>query len=61
VRGLVGQHVASDDGGPCPDCDDDALAGPTRKGDAFPTGQLHPPAHPGCRCVLAAEGEAGSS
>jgi DivIVA domain-containing protein len=59
--GTMLRWIVDDDGGPCPDCDDDALAGPTRKGDAFPTGQLHPPAHPGCRCVLAAEGEAGSS
>jgi DivIVA domain-containing protein len=41
-----------DDGGHCPDCDDNALAGPTAKGQPFPTGQLHPPAHPGCRCLL---------
>jgi DivIVA domain-containing protein len=51
--------VVDDDGGPCPDCDDDALAGPTEKGTAFPTGQLHPPAHPGCRCVLVADGDPG--
>jgi hypothetical protein len=36
----------------CPDCDDNALAGPTAKGEPFPTGQLYPPAHPGCRCLL---------
>jgi len=41
-----------DDETPCPDCDDNALAGPTPKGEEFPTGQSHPPAHPGCRCVL---------
>ena len=41
-----------DDDGHCPDCDDNALAGPTPKGQPFPTGQLHPPAHPGCRCLL---------
>jgi DivIVA domain-containing protein len=41
-----------DDEGHCPDCDDNALAGPTAKGQPFPTGQLHPPAHPGCRCLL---------
>jgi hypothetical protein len=41
------------DAGPCPDCDDNALAGPTPKGEPFPTGQLHPPAHAGCGCVLA--------
>jgi DivIVA domain-containing protein len=37
--------------GKCPDCDDNALE-PTVKGSAFPTGQPHPPAHPGCRCLL---------
>lgn len=46
VRWLV------EDDGHCPDCDDNALAGPTPKGRPFPTGQLHPPAHPGCRCLL---------
>jgi DivIVA domain-containing protein len=43
-----------DDGGPCPDCDDNALAGPVAKGEPYPTGQMHPPAHVGCRCVLVA-------
>ena len=38
--------------GNCPDCDDNALAGPTAKGSAYPTGQLHPPAHAGCRCLV---------
>jgi DivIVA domain-containing protein len=38
--------------GGCADCDDNALE-PTVKGEAFPTGQAHPPAHPGCRCLLA--------
>jgi DivIVA domain-containing protein len=37
--------------GKCPDCDDNALE-PTTKGEAFPTGQQYPPAHPGCRCFL---------
>jgi hypothetical protein len=41
-----------DDEAPCPDCDDNALAGPTPKGQKFPTGQTHPPAHQGCRCVV---------
>lgn len=36
----------------CPDCDDNALAGPTRCGQQYPTGQSHPPAHAGCRCLL---------
>jgi hypothetical protein len=39
-----------DDPGRCPDCDDNALE-PTLKGKPFPTGQTHPPAHPGCRCI----------
>jgi len=38
--------------GRCADCDDNALE-PTAKGAAFPTGQPHPPAHAGCRCLLA--------
>jgi hypothetical protein len=45
------QWVAGEDGR-CADCDDNALE-PTVKGESFPTGQLHPPAHPGCRCILA--------
>jgi DivIVA domain-containing protein len=44
--------IVDDTDGPCPDCDDDALAGNLPKGEAFPTGQPHPPAHPGCRCLL---------
>jgi DivIVA domain-containing protein len=44
--------VVEDVDGPCPDCDDNALAGELTKGDAFPTGQHHPPAHAGCRCLL---------
>jgi len=44
--------VAEDVDGPCPDCDDNTLAGELPKGEEFPTGQLHPPAHAGCRCLL---------
>lgn len=44
--------VVDDDGGPCPDCDDNTLAGAVTKGQPFPTGQTHPPAHDGCRCIL---------
>jgi cell division septum initiation protein DivIVA len=43
----------------CPDADDNALAGPVAKGEAFPTGQCCAPAHPGCRCMtvpVAADG-----
>jgi hypothetical protein len=36
----------------CPDCDDNALAGPAIAGSLFPTGHSHPPVHPGCRCIL---------
>jgi DivIVA domain-containing protein len=41
--------------GHCPDCDDNALE-PTVKGKQFPTGQPFPPAHPGCKCLLAPAG-----
>ena len=44
--------IVDDEGGPCPDCDDNALAGATPRGEQYPTGQLHPPAHSGCRCLL---------
>ncbi|MGH9231335.1 MAG: hypothetical protein ACRD07_21845, partial [Acidimicrobiales bacterium] len=36
----------------CPDADDNALASGVRKGEAFPTGVLCPPAHPDCRCLV---------
>jgi hypothetical protein len=45
--------VVDDGGSPCPDAEDNALAGAVAAGEAFPTGHRHPPAHPGCRCVLA--------
>jgi DivIVA domain-containing protein len=38
---------------PCPDCEDNGLAGPQPPGDEFPTGHRHPPAHSGCRCLVA--------
>jgi DivIVA domain-containing protein len=42
-----------DDGeSPSPDCEDNALAGATPPGEAFPTGHLAPPTHPSCRCLL---------
>jgi hypothetical protein len=44
--------IVEDTDGPCPDCDDDALAGTLPKGEPFPTGQPYPPAHAGCRCLL---------
>jgi DivIVA domain-containing protein len=44
--------------GRCADCDDNALE-PTTRGELFPTGQAHPPAHPGCRCALTVAVEAG--
>jgi hypothetical protein len=53
AAGTPVRWVVDDIDGPCPDCDDNALAGPTPLGQPFPTGQVAPPAHPGCRCVLA--------
>lgn len=44
--------VLDDGAGPCPDGADDALGGAVAKGEPFPTGHLHPPAHPACRCLL---------
>jgi hypothetical protein len=45
--------VAGSGDAPCPDCEDNGLNGSLRPGEEFPTGHLHPPAHPGCRCLLA--------
>ena len=45
--------IVDDGGTQCPDCDDNALAGPLRGGESFPTGHPCPPAHAGCRCLLA--------
>ncbi len=50
-EGTAMRWIVDDADGPCPDCDDDALAGNLPKGEAFPTGQPHPPAHSGCRCL----------
>ncbi len=45
--------VAGSGDAPCPDCEDNGLSGSQRPGEEFPTGHLHPPAHPACRCLLA--------
>jgi DivIVA domain-containing protein len=37
----------------CSDCDDNALAGAVGASEAFPTGHAYPPAHSGCRCLVA--------
>jgi DivIVA domain-containing protein len=44
--------LVDDKGASCPDCDDNALAGPIIAGSLFPTGHSHPPIHPACHCVL---------
>ena len=52
-RGTSLRWIVDDGGVQCPDCDDNALAGPLRRGETFPTGHRSPPAHAGCRCLLA--------
>jgi DivIVA domain-containing protein len=43
-----------DPNGPeCPDAEDNSLAGCIALGKEFPTGNAHPLAHAGCRCLLA--------
>jgi DivIVA domain-containing protein len=37
----------------CSDCDDNALGGAVLATESFPTGHTHPPAHVGCRCLIA--------
>jgi len=52
-EGVLLHWVVDPSEGPCPDCEDNELAGAQPKGEAWPTSQLYPPAHPGCRCALA--------
>lgn len=44
--------LVSDQGSPCPDCEDNYLAGANAKYEDFPTGHRFPPAHSGCRCLI---------
>lgn len=37
----------------CLPCKANEAAGPVKIGERFPSGQLHPPGHPRCRCALA--------
>jgi hypothetical protein len=50
--------VADDGESTCSECEDNSLAGALPKGASFPTGHRHPPAHSGCRCLLAGPAEA---
>jgi DivIVA domain-containing protein len=51
-EGTMVRWIVDDDVPECPDCDDNALAGPVASREDFPTGHAHPPAHAGCRCLL---------
>ncbi|MGA1345418.1 MAG: hypothetical protein ACO35E_05530 [Ilumatobacteraceae bacterium] len=53
--GVAFRWVAEAGARPCPDCEDNSLAGPTPAGEPFPAGHVAPPAHPGCRCELVAD------
>jgi DivIVA domain-containing protein len=49
--GLVRWVLTTTNG--CSDCDDNALAGTVPVSEGFPTGHPYPPAHSGCRCLVA--------
>ena len=49
--GKVRWIVTNADG--CSDCEDNALAGAVAASEGFPTGHPYPPAHSGCRCLVA--------
>jgi len=51
-KGVASRWVLAGSGTACADCDDNALAGNVAPGEDFPTGHRHPPAHPGCRCLV---------
>jgi cell division septum initiation protein DivIVA len=54
VRTAAGvRWVLGGSGSGCADCDDNALADVVKTGERFPTGHRHPPAHAGCRCLVA--------
>ncbi len=46
--------------GGCSDCEDNALAGAVSATEMFPTGHAYPPAHSGCRCLVAPVGDEAS-
>lgn len=50
--GVPWMWVVDNGGLPCADGEDNALAGAVLSDEAFPTGDLFPPAHSGCRCIL---------
>ena len=45
--------MAEPDTNCCSECEDTSLGGSVVRGDDFPTGHSHPPAHAGCRCLVA--------
>jgi len=45
--------IAEPDTNCCSECEDNSLGGSVVRGDDFPTGHSHPPAHAGCRCLVA--------
>lgn len=51
--GTPWRWVVDHGGLPCADGEDNALAGAVPCDEPFPTGDVTPPAHPGCRCILA--------
>ena len=53
TAGSSGSRSPAPGDAPCPDCEDNGLTGPQPPGEEFPTGHRHPPAHPGCRCLVA--------
>ena len=44
--------MAEPDTNCCSECEDNSLGGSVIRGDDFPTGHSHPPAHAGCRCLV---------
>ena len=48
----VWRWVPDNGGLPCADAEDNSLEGPIACGKSFPTGDVVPPAHPGCRCIV---------
>jgi SPP1 gp7 family putative phage head morphogenesis protein len=52
-RGIsLGEWATAEDDRVCPICAGNEEHGAVRIGEPYPSGDLHPPGHPWCRCAL---------
>jgi hypothetical protein len=64
ASGTVVGWLATESMGGCPTCEGNVAATAVVAGEPFPSGDIAPPSHPGCRCVLVempADGRGGAA